>query len=204
MISFDNLLKTNTNWWQARDGSPHFFEEGYTVNSILKENPSSVALIDLNRYIITIGSQDGTCESQSSLVSLKFLKWRDLEHLKEIPGREFQRPYLQFLCKRGLETELLKLQNYGIACYVDHRYVYNDLFKSKFRTATQVNFTKTVFDNEIETYYTNFNVDGDYLDYSYGFIKDAVYVTMIANDYGDSNSDMLEALLTIVKDYYKR
>lgn len=163
-------------------------------------------MIDLNEYIITVGSQDGTCETESSLVNINagaLRVIRDRKHLKDVPARNLQRPFLQFLCKRGLETVLLSLQDYGIACFVDHRFIYNDLFKSKFRTATKVNFTKAIFDNGVEIYYTNFNAHGDYLDNRYGFINDAVYVTMIANDYGDSSNIMLEKLLTVVKNYYK-
>ena len=143
------------------------------------------------------------CDAESSLANINFFAQRKLKHLKDIPSRELQRPSLEFLCKRGLETVLLTLQDYGIACFIDHKFVYNDLFKSKFINDTQVNFTKTVFDNGIETCYTNFNSDNDPHDMYY-FISDFVHVTIIANEYGDSNSDMLERLLSVVKTYHNK
>ena len=58
MISFDDLLKRNIKWWQSRDGSHHFLGDSYyTVDHILKENPSSESLIELSNYIITIDSK---------------------------------------------------------------------------------------------------------------------------------------------------
>lgn len=193
----------NINWWQARDNSYHPLDDtgGYTVNEILKGNPSSNLLVELNNHIITLNSQDNTCETESSLASARFLKWRKLNHLAKVPCREVQRPYVSFLCERRLAEKLLELKQYGIASLKGDKFVYNDLFRSKFINKIQVNLTKTIFDNGVEDCYTNFNSDiVDHVYYQYGPLDDYTYVTMIANDYGDSNSEMLETLLRVIED----
>lgn len=116
-----------------------------------------------------------------------------------------QRPYVDFLCPRGLADELFKLPNYGIAYVLGNQFIYNNLFRTKLMNHTKVNLTKTVFDNGVQTYYTNFHIDDvDHIYEDFGPLDNYTYVTMIANDYCDSNMAMLETLLAVIKRYYSR
>jgi hypothetical protein len=196
------LLKANTAWWEARDDTSHPLDYAlYTVDDVAKDvNPKFFSLLQkLNQYIITLDSQDGTCELISSLASPSFLQHEGLEHLAGIPSRELQRPYVDFLCDRKLIKKLLQLSDYGIACIIDEEFKYNDAFRSQFRTPIQVNLTKTVFENGVETYYTNFNSDvAEDQEDEFGPFTDYTFVTMIALDYGASGEAMLSRLLSIV------
>jgi hypothetical protein len=205
-MSFDKLLNMNNNWWESMDDTYHPLNYSYykVIDIFDSVDINSFLLLrELNKYIITVDSQDGSCEEESSLSPIEFIRQQKLEHLSEIPARELQRPYVDFLCEQGLANELLKLQDYGIACLHGNRFIYNDLFRSKFMNETQVNLTKAVFDNGVETYYTNFNSDSTYHIYiEFGPLDDYTFVKMIANDYCDSNSELLNTLLEVIKNYY--
>lgn len=103
----------NSKWWNTKgakykDHPLLKYVSYYDKNDILKENPLSIKLIELNNYVITYGSQDSKFNNPS-ICNSRYIKWlidtndtfviNRIIKYKKVKAVTLQRTYIQMWCK---------------------------------------------------------------------------------------------------------
>ena len=104
MLSFSESLKITSEWWSSKcDDVPFPIPNisSYTRQTILKDNPTGVDLCELNKYVITLDSQQDLY-GKPEPAHLSYLKWRELSHLEGMDCIDLQRPYISFYCPKNM------------------------------------------------------------------------------------------------------
>jgi len=132
-MSFRDLLEKNKRWW-SRPGSKHRnhpvpkLQGYYDRNEILEENRNSGKIIELNKYVITLDSQDDTSDDvdHGFYVDKDILKMfhSDKEirrfNLANVLAYTFQRPYIDFLADsrtaKNIYEYLADVKDIGLIC----------------------------------------------------------------------------------------
>jgi hypothetical protein len=115
----DELIKANYLWWKTPGSNWRqniFFDSQYTRDGILNENPNAKKLIELNKYIITIDSQDNSrCEKNYVLQ----------HHFDDKPGKRIGDkvnivaiPYIEFLIPKNISKKLINKMDQIDDCLV--------------------------------------------------------------------------------------
>lgn len=103
-FSFADILKENYAWWSGEPTQVEEEDRAYAPQDIVAANPqfSLEQLVQLNYYVVTSKSQDGSCEKEYTPLSPERLElvqdrvptWF---HVDQAVGKEERRPYVKFV-----------------------------------------------------------------------------------------------------------
>lgn len=201
---WSKLIEKNIDWWFNTHDKEHYLEVNYyTVEEILDENKNSIKLKELNKFVITIDSQDETSDAVGCICHPDFIKSIGRKDLKDVLCRESQRPYVELLCTKEqvLKISSIKDEKIGYLYYYYNpkhgfKMKNNSVLKNMLSGGKFVNLTKDVFDNGVVINLTNINLLY-YCEHAESMIIDrldkslhekVVLMTVVYNQYGPNES----------------
>ena len=169
---------------------------------ILKENPHAKKIIELNKYVITIDSQDYSCGSKLTKIYPWFIKFANERYNRKFPkdtqSMSLQVPYIEMVLRTKDAKKLAKSINNLYVLYYDgkktegNKLIYKD-YKGRaalMPLTTTILIEKSLLKKPSSSYTilssTNFFFDGPEETYkqlvSYGYKLTGLSVLMIAGD----------------------
>jgi hypothetical protein len=161
----EELIKANYLWWKTPGANWRqnvFSDSQYTRDDILNENPNAKKLIELNKYIITLDSQDNSRCEKNYILQHEF---------GDEPGQRIGDkvnivaiPYILFLMPKNISKKLInKMDQIDDCLFIFHdgiKYLNKTLLKRiKYGPAYEQEYS---YLSEIEDPYLNIPPNGQF------------------------------------------
>lgn len=154
----EELIKANHLWWKTPGANWRqniFFNSQYTRDGILLENSNAKKLIELNKYIITIDSQDNSrCEKK---FKLKYTfadepgqRSGDIVNIVSIP-------YILFLIPKNISKKLIEKKDFEDILFIitsDGKKYINNTLKNRIKNGPPCEQEYSYLSNQKDPYLT--------------------------------------------------
>ncbi len=149
-MNTEQLFEINAEWWKTpgSKGDDHpvaVLASGYDRDDILSENPDAGELIELNKYVITVDSQDYSCDSKFSTAHPDFIKWINQRYDKNYPEENtealtLQVPYIGLILRTKDAKKIIRsssFDNFYVAYFDGKKKYWNRLLGTRIEAGSK-------------------------------------------------------------------